>query len=491
MRLTFWVAAVSAIVQTSVGGVFYLYQHRGVSAFFDLHLKRRTDAIVDRVRFMVPNITREQLEQLSGQASQHAMFWGFVLTVFDADGRVLATNRSAGTVQLLPTEQVREVAQAQATVYRRRRADDVLRYDPAAHWARAVIRGFKGDDGNLYVLSAATSDSYAERMIELVSGALIVTVPTGIVVSGLCGWFIAGLALRPLEAARQSASRLTPESITHSIKHPETRGGSSPEQDRLQQALDEARGRMASAFAAQERFMSNVSHELKTPIATLLTEAQTLNTSGISEEVRRFISDTMEEMRRLGLLIDSFLLLTRVREGRTTVHGRIYPINEIIMESVQHCRPMAEQYAVRLNPVLCEEPADLAVRGDPALLRTMIDNLIRNAIRFSPRHRAIDITGAVEGDTAIFRVRDYGSGIPEAIIGRIFDRFVQSPDEVRRGRGHGLGLEIAQGIAELHGGRISAHNRPEGGCEFVISLPRADEPEPSQPDHTITHTPAT
>jgi signal transduction histidine kinase len=140
---------------------------------------------------------------------------------------------------------------------------------------------------------------------------------------------------------------------------------------------------------------------------------------------------------------------------------------------------MADQYQIVLAPHLCEDGEAPQVRGDPALMRTMIDNLVRNAVRFSPKGQTILVTASAEGREAVVRVRDYGSGIPEQIIGRIFDRFVQAPDEQRRGRGHGLGLEISQGIAELHGGRIGARNcpPPEGGCEFEVRLPKADNPQ--------------
>jgi two-component system sensor histidine kinase MtrB len=72
-------------------------------------------------------------------------------------------------------------------------------------------------------------------------------------------------------------------------------------------------------------------------------------------------------------------------------------------------------------------------------------------------------------------VRDSGPGVPEELIGKLFDRFVQASDEAARGRGHGLGLSIAQGIAELHAGRIVVRNLTEGGCEFTVQLPRAQE----------------
>jgi signal transduction histidine kinase len=115
---------------------------------------------------------------------------------------------------------------------------------------------------------------------------------------------------------------------------------------------------------------------------------------------------------------------------------------------------------------------DTAVAGEPELLRTMLDNLVRNAIRFSPTDERVEVEASVVGDRVKIRVRDYGPGIPAAQLATIFDRFAQAPEEQRKGRGHGLGLAIALGIAELHGGSISAENCEDRGCTFVVELPQ-------------------
>jgi two-component system, OmpR family, sensor kinase len=138
---------------------------------------------------------------------------------------------------------------------------------------------------------------------------------------------------------------------------------------------------------------------------------------------------------------------------------------------------------VRLHAILAEETdRDLLMIGDPELLRTLVDNLLRNAIRFSPQGSRIDVVVRTDGpDNICICVQDKGPGIPQPLIDRIFDRFAQGRGEEKLGRGSGLGLEIAQGIAELHGGRISASNLDEGGCEFCATLPLATSAAPDTP----------
>jgi two-component system OmpR family sensor kinase len=488
-RLTVWVVGVSTLVKLSVAVVFYLYQSAAVNQFFSDHLERRSEAMLGRVKTLGAAVTADDLQQVATQETRGAMFTGFLISVFDANGEVVMTLREKNPHYPLTKEEIRRSAESTDAWFRRSPATEYQRIDPGTRMVRSVIRGYVADSGQRMVLVATTSDTYAQQMLELVARALLVVVPTGIVISGMMGWYIAGLAVKPLEQIRRTASLLSPESIDRQLRV----GTTSPELNRLEQELESARARMAAAFAAQERFMSNVSHEIKTPIAVMLTEAQTLDLRGSPAEVSGYVRSACEELRRLGGMVDSFLLLTRVREGRSLTQSRLYPINELVMESVAHCSSMAAQYGVRLEPVLAGDDLGVCVRGEPTLLRTMLDNLVRNAIRFSPRGESVRICASAEEDRVVVRVRDFGTGIPDAVIKRIFDRFVQAPDEQRRGRGHGLGLEIAQGIAELHGGHIGVRNCEDDrittnangqpsqdhgpprlrGCEFAIALPRA------------------
>jgi len=478
VRLTVWVVGIAVIIQASVGMLFYLYQRKSVSDFFNDYLQRRSDAMMERIQVLVPEVTVADLEAIAAAESKHAMFHGFILTIYKADGSLLVSTRQTQPNYPISPEQLRDAVARQSTTFRRVPAREVQRFDPEATMARGIVRGFTAEDGKRYALTIVTADSYAEQLIGLVAWALAVSVPTGILVSGICGWYIAGLAMRPLQSVTQTAARMTPESIGRERM---ILPRSSPEQEKAELELNRAMDRLAAAFAAQERFMSNVSHELKTPIAVLMTEAQTLDARNAPREVVAYIRSSMDELRRLGSMVDSFLLLTRVREGRTLTQHWLYPLNELVMESVSHCQSMAAQYKVSLVPRLCEDREEIMTLGDPALLRTMIDNLVRNAIRFSPEGGKVNVVALKERNHLLVRVRDRGPGIPESIIKRIFDRFVQAPEEHRRGRGHGLGLEIAQGIAELHGGRIEARNcssdAPCGdgdvtcGCEFTVRLP--------------------
>src|SRR5690606_1541077 len=145
----------------------------------------------------------------------------------------------------------------------------------------------------------------------------------------------------------------------------------------LQNNLNEALTRLDKGYQAQARFVSNVSHEFKTPISTLLVEAQALGRrEDLTPEAALFVRSVQEEMRRLGRLIESFLMLTRVQEGAPPPMMHVLA-NELVVESIAHCAPFAESHGVRLRPTLLDDEAglELCVHGEAELLRTMVDNL--------------------------------------------------------------------------------------------------------------------
>lgn len=325
------------------------------------------------------------------------------------------------------------------------------------------------------ILLVAAPETFITALTDEATTNIVLLTPVGLLLSAIAGWLIAGIAVRPLRQLEQIASQLRPDNLAQPIDFQ----SSASELTSLKEELEQMRRRIESGYEAQERFVANVSHEIKTPIATVLTEAQTLGRPGApAEDVRQFIDSTQDEMRRLSRLVESFLMLTRVRHGkplestRKTVH-----VNDFVLDSIQHCWRFAEEHGVRLDAELdAEAERELLVVGDPDLLRTMVDNLIRNAVRFSPRGEHVRvIVGTLGDDQFCICVRDKGPGIAKALIDRIFDRFAQGKSEERLGRGSGLGLEIAQGIAELHGGRITVRNLDEGGCEFCATLPLADD----------------
>ncbi|MDX2114768.1 MAG: HAMP domain-containing sensor histidine kinase, partial [Planctomycetota bacterium] len=355
---------------------------------------------------------------------------------------------------------------------------DARHSDPDS--VRTVAVPLTGTDGRPYAAVLTVTDRFTSAQQGLLRGVVVIALIIAPIASAVSGWYIAGIAVLPLEKLRQLASRLAPDSSDTIMT--DNSLGATTEVIRLASEWDAARARVAERFAAQDRFLSNVSHEIKTPIAVMLTEAQTIDRSRLGPEAREFVDSVVEEMSRLGRLVESFLTLARIQDGKGLARFRPYAVNDLVMDSVDNCRRMADQHRIRLEPGLFtdDESFDLAVSGEPELLRTMLDNLIRNAVRFSPENGVVCVAPARDRDNPrliAIAVEDEGAGIPAERLHTIFDRFAQAPNQPRQGRGHGLGLTIALGIAELHAGTITAENRRGGGCRFTVVLPIADAAE--------------
>jgi len=476
VKLTLWVVITFTIIEVALSIVFLLYQRSLITELFDERLAARTGTIARALQEAGPDVQPNQLNAHSDQTIGTLMFQDFLLSLYRADGSLVATS---GETQINRNQVAFDRALVgMQPVFHRMPATTLSNPAPDARFARTVSQSFTGRDGEQYVLIAAASDAFAQRQLALVGDVLLIAVPIGILASAISAWFIAGIAVSPIRDLRRAASRLTPESIGQEV-HLESE---SSEVLRLEEELEEARQRIERAFRAQERFMSNVAHELKTPIAVLLAEAQTLPVQDARPELRAFVSSVEEEMRKLSRLISSFLMLTRVRAGKSDTPARRISVNDLVMDSVHDCSAWARQHDVQLAPVLLagEDVIDAEVVGDPELLRTMLNNLVLNAIRFSPKGERVQLSAAAEREDVCIAIRDRGIGIPEEIIDHVFDRFAQADGEQLRGRGHGLGLEIAQGVAELHGGVIRVRNCDDAGCEFRVRIPVADADRPAR-----------
>lgn len=458
------------MIQWATGGVFSMYQAMAIRAMFDGQLAEHAEAVVGSVAPMLPGIDRRSVDRIAAEQVRRRRMDEIVIDVFRDDGTtaVIGDPSPIGP-SLVPVGPVLDSLDAEFFDLDR----SVVAGEAAGrgYGARAVAMSMLGADLRSYVLVVATSDAVAQGQLALVRRIFLVSAVVGPLVAGLAGWFIAGIAVAPLERLRRLATRFGPDSLDKAFEMPTA----NKEVAALTEQLEDARLRIHEAFAAQERFLTNVSHELKTPIAVLMIEADTLRLDDAPEEVVSFVASAREEMSKLGRLMESFLMLTRLHENRSVDRGKRYIVNDLVMDAVHGCGAMAAQHGVRLTTELLSAESELEteVSGDYQLLRTMLENLVRTSLRFTPRGKRVTVGVRLVDECVLVTVSDEGSAIPCEEIDLIFDRFIATGTASKEGRGYGLGLAIAQGIAELHGGRIRAVNLDGGGCEFAAELPLA------------------
>jgi signal transduction histidine kinase len=394
-----------------------------------------------------------------------------LVSLFTADGKLIATNCKPEVSFALGGGV--EAAQSKELVHRRFEVDALQTPDGARRPGRTVATHFEDPTGRDLVLIVATSDEFVTQLTRELRDNILLAIPVGIVASLVSGWLIAGIAVRPINRLQEIAQLLDPESLGTRIDI----GSTATEVARLQNKLNEARRRLDTGYKAQEQFAANVSHELKTPLAIIVAQADLLKSdSTLPEHAKQFVNITREEAMRLARLCESFMLLARVRHGKSIeTTARPYTVNLWIMDCVGDCRTIAKQHQVEIKATLLEEDhLDAQVVGDKDMLSIMLDNIIRNACRFSPPGGTVEISAHAFATNVQIAVRDYGPGIPPAMLEKIFEkseRFVQAENTPLGKRGNGIGLQIAQGIAQLHKGDIDATNCQGGGCLFTLTFP--------------------
>lgn len=294
-------------------------------------------------------------------------------------------------------------------------------------------------------------------------------------------WVIVGAALDPLRRITESVQGVAPESIeAKRIAVPEV----GSEVHEAKEALNSALDRIEAGYQAQERFISNVSHELKTPIAVVFTEAQRLARGERSaEELQEFVGDIAEQMGKLGNMVESFLTLARIDYEAKLKKNEEFWFHDLLVEAVSRNRAQAVTLGVGIELELPDEFEyfDEPTWGDPELVSSLVGNLVRNAMRFSSAGSAVQVTlepggcdvEGVQRDAAVVRVIDTGPGMPDEIIDTVFEPFSQAKAERNAERGTGLGLAIAKKVADLHQGSIRAFNREgaQSGCVVEVRLP--------------------
>lgn len=237
---------------------------------------------------------------------------------------------------------------------------------------------------------------------------------------------------------------------------------------------------LAQALAArrhaveQEEFMSNVTHEMKSPLAAIKLHAQTLQQQeGMSREAqRRSLGFIVEQADRLGVLVDNVLESSRLLARKRDLALRPVDLAAFFEAYLEKARPLAESRGVALRAEVTTAAAVLATEED---LRRVMDNLIGNAARFSPRGGEVRCRVLDTERSARIEVEDDGTGIPKSELSRIFERFYQPPHETGAHRhGTGLGLSIVSGLVREMRGTVEAFSE-EGrpGSRFVIELPFA------------------
>ncbi len=223
--------------------------------------------------------------------------------------------------------------------------------------------------------------------------------------------------------------------------------------------------------AVRRDFVTNITHELKTPVGALGLLADTISVEDDAEVVRRLAARMTEEALRVGRIIDDLLDLSRIEAEEAPRHEPV-PVHEVVSEAVERVRPLAQRRGIQVDT--SDVVRSHAVRGDRRQLMSAVANLLENACKYSEEGSPVELRSRVEGEMVEVEVRDQGIGIPGRDLERVFERFYRvDRARSRETGGTGLGLAIVRHVATNHKGEVRVTSREGEGSVFTLRLPSA------------------
>ena len=296
---------------------------------------------------------------------------------------------------------------------------------------------------------------------------MVALVGVAVLAAGLVGglWF-SRRAIKPIEAISATAAEISLSNLSRRIDVT----GTETELTGLARTLNQMFDRIESAFSQQVRFTADASHELRTPVAVILSHAElALDKQRPAEELRETIETCRRSALRMRSLIESLLTLARFDSGEVKIESRWFDLSRTVGDCIALVRPLAAQRRIAIQMDLTPSTAT----GDPDRIAQVVTNLLTNAIRYNHEQGEVNVSLRSSPSEVVLVVSDTGIGIPPEHLAHIFERFYRVDNaRSRKDGGVGLGLAICKSIVVAHGGQISVSSHVGRGTKFEVRLPK-------------------
>jgi two-component system, OmpR family, sensor kinase len=488
-RLTLWYTGVLALVLISFALAGYF--------FLSYTLNRRTDdALAEMANAFAATLANEESDSHQGEANatrgedaksspdeavkeavSQNQFRDYRIVVYTDARREVATSavpkkrNEPGRMRPLAASKIAAVLDAVA------RAPDSALYfatlSDGDNDYRVVGRRLQAR-GTPYTLVVLRSLHDQEDLLERASYALIISVPLALLLASIGGYFLARKSLAPVVRMSASASRIGAANLHERLPVANARD----ELGGLALVINGLLARLDTSFEQQRRFMADASHELRTPIAIMRSEAEVAlsEPETSNHELRESIAIFKDETKRLTGIVEDLFMLARADAGQYKLTPKEFYLDELAGEVARAVRALAAERELSLQLDAAEE---MPFRGDENLLRRLLLNLVDNAIKYTPSGGAVTVSCKPEGNRYIITVSDTGPGIPAEAQPHIFDRFYRTDSARSRAEddragltsGAGLGLSIARWVAEAHEGSLELLRSSSAGSVFQLILP--------------------
>jgi heavy metal sensor kinase len=438
----------------------------GVSTYFLLSysLQREVDASLNSVAAAMAERAKEGRE-LSGIEQLFRRYFGFAppdpyFEMLDPEGK--RRTRADRARSLLLTQLALDNASRGISTY------ETIEL-PNTYPIRVLTRPVILEGKVVSLVQAGMSLERTHRTGNRFLLILTAMLPLGLVLAGGGGWLLARRSLRPIALMTQTAQRISAFHLSERLEE----SGTGDELDQLARTLNESLERLDESFHQMRQFSADASHELQTPLTVLKGEIEVaLRSPRSNEEYRNTLKSALEEIDRLARLVEGLLLLARADSGVLQIDRQSVDLPDLIRRVHSELTDTAKERGVDLEKVTEES---VKVSGDPILLRQLVQNLVHNGLKYTPRGGHVTVSCRRDNESALLEVSDTGQGVPEPEQERIFQRFYRATEaRSDRGGGAGLGLSIVRSIAEVHGGEVSVLSHPGKRSRFTVRLPLGD-----------------
>jgi two-component system heavy metal sensor histidine kinase CusS len=318
--------------------------------------------------------------------------------------------------------------------------------------------------GQTYTLQVAQDRSSDERVQREFAVLFMIVLGSSVVASVLIAITVSKHGLRPLREMTESVARVGPTHLKERLAPTDWPRELQP----LASAFDEMLKRLDDSFTRLSQFSADLAHELRTPIANIMGEAQVaLTRNRTAAEYREIIESATAECERLSRIVDNLLFVARVDAAREPIERKRFDARAAAHKIAAFYEAIAEDRHITISCI-----GDGEIYADADLFERALANLLDNALRFTPENGSIQIALSKDDTQFQVAVSDNGRGIGPEHLPRVFDRFYRA-ESSRGSDGAGLGLALVKSIVDLHGGSASIHSEMGHGTTVTLTFPRA------------------
>ena len=483
-QLTLWYTTIFAVLLLLFGALYYFQLQRSLLDNFDASLQVRATQIAAGITFDNGAITVQDLTgELPGLPAGSSSFQtGQTGSESDGTTGTQATGNSGANSEVAYGSLVRITDAHGGTVYVST-GFKALNQPPtmsltSAHATISTIHAPSGQLVRIYSLPLTDNNRpYALLQVGQPETALntelrnamlwlVILGPFALLLGAAGSYWLAGRAFQPVLRLTRGAQDIEAGDLHRRVPIPRAQD----EVHELAITLNDMIERLERAFLQQQRFVSDASHELRTPVAAIRSMTDVaLAQETTPEEQRAVLQDVNAEVERLGRLISDLLALARADEGQARLDADPVRLDMLANDVAAVAESLALERGVA---IAVDAPTAVTVSGDEARLIQVVLNLVHNAVRHSHPGGTVTITVQLDGTQAVLSVRDTGQGIAAEHLPHIFERFYRAdPSRSRVDGGTGLGLAIVQWIVTAHHGTITVASEPGQGSVFTVRLP--------------------